>query len=193
MANEYATLAELKEMRSISTSVTSQDAALQRALTRASRAIDKRCGSGRRFYRDGVTSARTFSPRGRTVIRGTEELLLTDDIATSSGLSVTVGGTSTDSFSTYPENAESKGEAITGLLLSSWYGGAIVITAEWGWPKVPENITEATLLLANRRYMRKDSPEGVSGWSQEGPIQVSRFDPDIEDLISPFVIDGFGA
>jgi hypothetical protein len=191
VANEYATLAELKAMRSIATAVTSQDDALQRALTRASRAIDRRCG--RRFYRDGVTSARTYSPRGRTVFRSAEELLLTDDIATSAGLSATIGGVTAENLSYSPENAEARGEAITGLLRSSWYGGDIVITAEWGWPAVPDSIQEATLLLANRRYMRKDSPEGVSGWSQEGQIQVSRFDPDIEDLISPFVIEGFGA
>lgn len=191
MANEYAELAELKAMRSIATAVTSQDAALLKALTRASRAIDRRCG--RRFYRDGVTSARTFSPRGRTILRGTEELLLTDDIATSAGLSATIGGVTVGNLSYSPDNAEARGEPITGILRPSWYGGDIAITAEWGWPAVPDSIQEATLLLANRRYMRKDSPEGVSGWSQEGQIQVSRFDPDIEDLINPFVIEGFGA
>jgi len=188
MANEYGTLAELKEMRNISDSVTSQDGALSRALTRASRAIDRRCG--RRFYRDLALSARAVSPRGRTILRGTEELLLTDDIATSTGLSLSIGGVATETFSVSPA---SEGQPITGILRSSWYGGDISITADWGWPQVPESIVEASLLLANRRYMRKNSPEGVSGWSQEGAVQVSRFDPDIEDLVTPYVIEGFGA
>lgn len=193
MANEYADWRELKEdMRSVSSAETSLDAAFQRAIRRASRAIDRRCG--RRFWRDGTASPRTYSPRGRTVLRNTEELLITDDIATDAGLSVSIGGVTVEisGISTYPETAIAKGDAITGLLRSSWYGGRIVVTAEWGWPSVPDGIEEATLLLANRRYMRKDSPEGVSGWSQEGQIQVSRFDPDIEDLVAPFVIEGFG-
>ena len=65
------------------------------------------------------------------------------------------------------------------------------VTADWGWPAVPDAIVEATLLLANRRFMRKDSPEGIAGWAAEGPVRVSRFDPDIEDLVGPYVIPGF--
>lgn len=187
MANEYGTLAELKTMRNITG--TSQDTALQKALTRASRAIDRRCG--RRFYRDEEVSARTISPFGRTIRRGLSEVLLVPDIATSTTVVVTVGGvTSSVSFE---QSLDGEPSPVTGLVLSSWYGGDISVTAEWGWPEVPESIGEATLLLANRRYMRKDSPEGTSGWSAEGPVGVSRFDSDIEDLVSPYVIEGFGA
>lgn len=190
MANEYADWEELKEMRNITSS--DHDARLKRAVTRASRAIDKRCS--RIFWRTGVASERRLSPRGRTIISGGEELLLTDDIATEGGLAITLAGASVSvdglSFSYFGSNSSG---AITGITRTSWYGGAIAITAEWGWPEVPDGIEEATLLLANRRYMRKDSPEGVSGWSQEGPIQVSRFDPDIEDLVNPYVIEGFGS
>jgi hypothetical protein len=192
VANEYADWEELKEMRSIST--TSQDDALKRAVTRASRAIDLRCG--RRFWRDGETSTLTFPDlRGRSIVSGSSETFLTGDIATTSTLSVTIGGVESApeglSFS-YFSSFEPRG-AITGITRSSWWGGRIQLTAEYGWPAVPESIEEATLLLANRRYMRKDSPEGTSGWSTEGQVGVSRFDQDIEDLVAPFVIEGFGA
>src|SRR5690348_2965798 len=172
-------------MRNITSS--GQDEALQKAIRRASRAIYKRCG-GRRFDRAGVVSAKSYSTYGRVMRSGLSEALLVDDIADGATISVTLGG-SPGSFSTF---AAEDGEPITSLLRSSWYGGAISVTAEWGWPSVPEDIEQATLLLANRRYMRKDSPEGTSGWSQEGQVGVSRFDSDIEDLVSPYVLFGFG-
>lgn len=187
MANEYADFEELKEMRNIDASETRLDVALTKAIRRASRAIDRRCG--RRFWRDGVVSVRAYSPRGRSVLRNNEETLLVDDIATETGLLCSISGAS----STFSVGQYKQGDAITSLVRSSWWGGRIEISADWGWPAIPDSIEEATLLLANRRYMRKDSPEGVSGWSQEGQVQVSRFDPDIEDLVTPFVIEGFGA
>jgi hypothetical protein len=192
MANEYADWEELKSMRSITGS--SQDEALQKAVTRASRAIDRRCG--RRFWRDGVVSVRGYpSVRGRTAYSSGSEVFLTEDIADSATVSVAIGGVATEaeglSFSYFSSSGDQG--AITGLIRPSWYGGRVAITAEFGWPAVPESIEEATLLLANRRYMRKDSPEGTSGWSAEGAVGVSRFDQDIEDLVQPFVIEGFGA
>lgn len=192
MANEYADWEELKSMRSITG--TSQDEALQRAVTRASRAIDRRCG--RRFWRDGLVTTRFYpSVRGRTVYSAGSEMFLTPDIADPDTIAVSIGGVAVDteglSLSYFSES--DAGGAITGLLRSSWYGGRIGIGAEYGWPAVPDSIEEATLLLANRRYMRKDSPEGTSGWSTEGAVGVSRFDQDIEDLVSPFVLEGFGA
>jgi hypothetical protein len=183
---EYASWQELKEMRAITSS--SQDEALQRAIRRASRAIYKKCG-GRRFDRAGVTSVKSYSTYGRTVRSGTTESLLVDDIADPATISCTLGGT-TATFSVSPYG---DGEPVTSLDRASWYGGDIVITAEWGWPEVPADIEQATLLLANRRYMRKDSPEGTSGYAAEGAIGVSRFDSDIEDLVAPYVRFGFGA
>lgn len=194
MANEYATLAELKSMRRITH--TNDDTDLQNALTRASRAIDTR--TGRRFYADGTATARTYKVNNRTVWTQDGEILLVDDISTDSGLIVEIGdgtsfGTITDYF-VEPDNALNIGRPVTGLLrnLGQWcyVGSRARITAKWGWPAVPDDIVTATLLLANRRYMRKDSPEGVSGWNQEGPIRVSRFDPDVEDLVGPYVIPG---
>lgn len=190
MANEYADWHELKEMRNIPPATTTQDAALQRAVKRASRAIDRRCS--RRFYRDGVAAARVVSTHGRTVTRSGVETLLVDDIADSLTTSITIGGAAV-SADTLTFNSLMEAGPVTSIDRASWHGGSVVITAEWGWPAVPASIEEATLLLANRRYMRKDSPEGTSGWSQEGQVGVSRFDSDIEDLVAPFVIYGFGA
>lgn len=194
MANEYATLSELKALRQITD--TNDDTLLQNRLTRASRAIDDR--TGRRFYADGTASARTYRVADRVVRDDDGEVLLVDDIASTTGLIVELGdGTTWTAFTDYftePDNAIARGHAITGLRrdLASWcLARRARVTADWGWPDVPEAIAEATLLLANRRFMRRDSPEGVAGWSTDGPVRVSRFDPDIEDLVGPYVIPGF--
>lgn len=190
MANEYGSLAEFKRMRRIPADDHTDDADMLKALERASRAIDRKCS--RRFYRDGQVSTRTFSRIGRTVSSFSGDQLLVDDIATDVGL--TVGGVGPGEYSVWPNNAAVTGWPITAIARSSWGGsGTVTVTAEWGWPAVPPDIEEATLLLANRRWMRRNSPEGVAGFAQDGPIQVSRFDSDIEDLIQPFVIPGFGA
>ncbi len=192
MANEYAELSELRSMRGITDGNTDQDGDLQRALTRASRAIDDR--TGRRFYADADASARTYRTAGRLAAADGRWLLVVDDIADTS-ITVELGdGTAWTAHTDYeldPENAIARGRAVTGLARASWPASRVRVTARWGWPAVPDPIAEATLLLANRRFMRRDSPEGVAGLAQEGPVRVSRFDPDIEDLVAPYVIPGF--
>ncbi len=192
MANEYAELSELRSMRGITDGNTDQDGDLQRALTRASRAIDDR--TGRRFYADDEASARTYRIAGRLAADDGRWLLVVDDIADTS-VTVELGdGTTWTAYTDYeldPENAIARGRAVTGLARASWPASRVRVTARWGWPAVPDPIVEATLLLANRRFMRRDSPEGVAGLAQEGPVRVSRFDPDIEDLVAPYVIPGF--
>lgn len=194
MANEYATLDELKAFRRITDDV--DDTELQTRLTRASRAIDKRCG--RRFYADVSASARTYPVAGRLVQRRNGEVLIVDDISSLTDLAITRDGgqsVSLTGLSYGPDNALARGRAIETILISnSWWGwGDVSVTARWGWPSVPESISEATLLLANRRWFRKDSPEGIAGQGTDGPIRLSRFDPDVEDLVSDFVISGFGS
>lgn len=197
MANEYATLAELKHARKIPLSDTADDAALMRALERASRAIDDRCG--RVFYLDTSASARVFRTRGRVVPSdGDGEILLVGDIGSTAGMVVETsdyqtGWTAVTDFTYEPLNAIVTGKSVTGLMRTRgyWDRAYARVTAVWGWPTVPPPIAEACVLLANRRFVRLSSPEGVAGWGNEGPIRVSRFDPDIEDLVSPYVLPGF--
>ncbi len=202
MANEYATLLELKAMRRVTD--TTNDTALQSALTRASRLIDSICSGDapakttRRFYLDAAATARTYNPQGRvfTVVSG--QVLLVDDIGDLTGLIVETGTeagwTPVAGYETRPDNATTRGRAIEGLLLASgtWPTGAtrVRVTAKWGWPAVPDQITQATLLLANRLYMRKDAPEGTLGSADWGEIDMVPRDPDIEALLKPFVWSG---
>lgn len=190
---DYAELAELKAARHITD--TAHDAALQAALTRASRAIDAR--TGRRFDLDDAPTSRVYDPRGRRV----GDRLLVDDIGSDDGLTVEIGSDSdgwvaVTGYETWPENALARGRPITAIVHPGCWplsGSARVrVTARWGWPAVPDEIAQATLLLANRLYLRKDSPEGVLGSSEWGVVRLSRWDPDVEALIGPYVLAGFG-
>lgn len=66
------------------------------------------------------------------------------------------------------------------------------VTARWGWARVPHAISEATLLLVNRRISRLDSPLGMTGEPAYGLSYVRRHDPDIDDLIAPYRRQRFG-
>jgi hypothetical protein len=200
VTHEYGSLAELKRARKIPPADTTDDAALMRALERASRAIDDRCGvAGTGFWLEGSPSVRLFRTRGRVVPGdGDGEILLADAIGSTSGLTVSEGDyqdalTPLTDFTYEPLNAIATGSPVTGLLRtrSVWSKAYVAVTAAWGWPVIPPPIAEACVLLANRRFVRLSSPEGVAGWGGEGVIRVSRFDPDIEDLVSPYVQPGF--
>ncbi|MEU6098965.1 phage gp6-like head-tail connector protein [Streptomyces sp. NPDC047079] len=200
MASEYATRDELKAQLGIETGDTSRDALLDKALTAASRGIDRT--TGRRFWLDATPTARTYRLHQRVVREEDGDVLLVDDIGDTTGMTVesssTGGGTYTavTGYETTPDNALADGYAITGLLrpLSIW-GTAftrIRVTAKFGWPAIPNDIAQACLIQATRLYKRKDSPEGIIGSAEWGVRNLSRRDPDVWALIEPYILPGFG-
>lgn len=198
MAHEYGTLAALKEKLGIEADDTSRDTLLTSALASASRSIDKTCG--RRFWLDDVAVQRTYRLTGRTVCEDDGELLLVDDVGSVTGLVVETGRsvswTAVTGYETSPDNSLADGMPITGLLrVNGTWGttaGRVRVTAKFGWPAVPDDITEATLIQASRLYKRKDSPEGIIGSAEWGVRNLSRRDPDVWALIEPYILPGFG-
>lgn len=198
MANEYGSVDALKKRLNIEVADTSRDDLLLSALGAASRGIER--ATGRRFWLDPAPVARVYNPRRRLVREVDGELLLTDDIGDVTGMVVETGsGTSytpvTD-YETWPENALADGKPVTGLLriFGIWAvpGMRIRITTRYGWPEDPDPVTEASLIQAARLYRRKDSPEGVTGSAEWGVVRVSRRDPDVWNLIEPYILPGFG-
>ncbi len=194
MANEYVALSLLKA--SFGTTDGNRDDLLSAAIAAASRMIDRSCG--RRFYLDGVVSQRTYRSSDRVLCRDDGELLIVDDIGSTSGLIVetaSVGGTyeAVTGYETSPENASARGLPVTGLLLTSGvWRSRVRVTAQWGWPAVPDEISQAALIQSSRLYKRKDSPEGIIGsadWG--GALRMSRVDPDVFELIKHLTLPGF--
>lgn len=199
MVTEYATLEELRDQLSLPADDTSRDTLLTKALKSASRGIDRT--TGRRFWMDDAPKARTYRLEGRVFYERDGDVLLVDDIGSTAGLvveSATVGGstyTALTGYETTPDNALDDGYAITGLLKPHGVWGTtstrIRVTAKFGWPAVPDDIAQACLIQASRLYKRKDSPEGVMGSAEWGVVRLSRRDPDVWNLIEPYILPGF--
>lgn len=202
VANEYATLAELKTRLRITD--TADDVELQDKLTTASRDVEKATG-GRQFWLAASTTARVYNPRGRVTSSDQGESFRVDDIGDVTGLVVEVGSdtagwTVVTGYETLPDNAITRGRPVERLLRPglTWATGSpaylqrVRVTARWGWPAVPGEIHEATLLRAARLFRRKDSPEGVKGFSDLGVVRVSRYDADYAQLIRRFTRKAMG-
>ena len=187
ITNGYATLAEAKAYLSIADSI--DDTMLESMVEAASRAIDNI--AGRRFYLDASASARLY--------RGTNPYILTvDDFGSTTGLALALdtGGDGTyETTLTYnvdyvvePFNAVAMGKPYTQITL---VGGQLLpwllpnlrpsvqLTAKWGFPTVPDDISQACLILTADMYKRKDSVGGNLGISELGAIRMSPLGRDI--------------
>jgi hypothetical protein len=189
----YVTLAELKLHLGITD--TTEDSLLRKAISTASRAVERWCNN-RRFYLAPTATARVYKPA--------TELLLVDDIGTASGVVVEVGSLGSyttlaaTSYELNPTNALAINMPVTALLAISspalWFTGGwqprVRVTAQWGWPAIPDDISQATLIVATRLYRRKGSPEGVAGFGDMGVVRLGRVDPDVQALLRPFMVSG---
>lgn len=62
----------------------------------------------------------------------------------------------------------------------------VQIVGTWGWSSVPAEIEQATLIAAARLVGRANSPLGVQGTADFGPVFMRNTDPDYMALIAPF-------
>lgn len=194
----YISLELFKEASKIPATELTRDDLILRRISAAARRIDD--ATGRRFWLDTAASARTFTPRGRTVRTDDGELLLIDDLGAAPTVVEYGTGTGytaldTSAYLTAPDNALVRGRAITSLIRvsSTWpYGSGwrIRVTGRWGWPTIPDPIAEANQILAARLFSRQKAPEGVMGGGESGFIRLARTDPDVAALIEPYVLPG---
>jgi hypothetical protein len=197
----YVSLEMFKASLRVNASSADQDRddLMLQALAAASRQIEEHCG--RRFWLDDADTARTYSPRGRTVSTVDGDLLLIDDLgAVPTTVEYGIGGTytalTTADYLTDPDNATTLRRPITGLIRanSTWPTGSgyrVRVTGRHGWPAIPDQVAQACLIQASRLYKRRLSPEGVFGNEEFGMMRVSRVDPDVQALLAPYVIVGF--
>ena len=182
----YATLAELQER---TTDNAAKASVLQGALDAATGAVNSYCG--RSFDLAASASARVFK-----VTR--PDRVAVSDIGTTTGLIVKVGQpgswTTTLTVDTQywlePLNAIDLGRPYEWVWTQSLFTPApyatVQVTAKWGWPSVPDEVSQATLLLAQRLYTRKDSPTGVAGFGDFGVVRVTASDADVARLLDPY-------
>ena len=182
----YCSVEELKSRLGITD--TADDFELTRAVAEASRYVDEI--TGRYFFRAADT--RTYVPESISR-QGV------DDIATSTGLTLKVDrdgdGTFEETWTLGTDYAleVAPGRYNTGAKGEPWpYTAAVVINAgklfpftwlwshldrvqvaaTFGWPAVPMNVREATLIQAADIFRAKDAPFGVAGFGEFGVVRV---------------------
>lgn len=195
----YATRNQVKAALRIGTADTLDDDLIDNCVGAASRLIDGYCN--RRFWQSGTAESRVYQAEDSFYCS-------IDDIA---GTALTLR-TSTQADGTFdlqwsvsdyqlePLNGNLDGltwsydkiRAVGDYLfptVNANYGeqALVQVTAIFGWPSVPEPVTQATIIQASRIFKRYDSPLGVVGFGDLGQIRVSRYlDPDMAQLVEPY-------
>lgn len=171
------------------------------ALMAASRGLDEACG--RFFGRDStVSSVRYYRPQS-------SDLILIDDLSTSTGVTLETDQFGENSFSRSwtlhtefelePLNAIADNWPYTRLVRNPWRGTlafpywaprSVKLTGYFGWPAIPSQIVTATSLIASRLLKRtREAPFGVlmGGLDVGAAVHIARNDPDVVGLLAPFV------
>lgn len=198
--NGYVTMSALST-RLVGSTTLSGDDALVSAINAASRDIDQHC---KRVFYEGSSEAREYY--GRVDGRG-RSYVLVDDISSNGSITVKTDTTDDGTFDTTWTSDDYQTEPRNGVVdgTTGWPTTRIVavearrfptagkrtrveVTATYGWAATPAAISEAAAIHAARIYRRKDTPEGIAGGFEVGPIRVSsRIDPDVQLLLQPFV------
>lgn len=172
-------------------------AVLTRVVTAASRAVDR--ATGRQFGVVSIAEARYYPAEwDKATCRWV--CSIDDTFATPTAVAVdpnddaTFTGDVGSAFVLTPRNAAAKGQPWTRLevLASSTYQPEgrerlVRVTAVWGWTTVPATVVQATLLQASRFAVRRDSPYGIAGISEQTPLRLlAKVDPDVQAMLRPY-------
>jgi hypothetical protein len=186
---DYITTAQLKSYRKITH--TDLDAELAVAITAASRAIDRH--TNRQF---GSVAAELRYYTAEPNYRRGVWIVDVDDIMTTAGLVVTIGGVTTTDYTLEPRNAAAEGMPWTRLVIEvdavtvpTGETGEIGATGAWGWTAVPGAVAMAARIQAGRFSVRQESLYGVAGSPADGTglRLLSRVDPDVGVSLAGYV------
>lgn len=191
----YATTAQIKAALSIGTADTASDALVGSAGTAASAMVDTYCG---RTFGTAVTATRYYAADNAYVLR-TDDFVGTPTVETDEGADGTWITWAATDVQSEPLNNIANGvstpynqvRAIGDYTFPRSPEALVRITATFGRDAIPDAVSYATILLAERLFKRVDSPLGVAGFGDMGAIRVSRYmDPDVELLLFPYRTGG---
>ena len=199
ITNGYATRNQVKAALRIGTADTEDDDLIDNCVGAASRLIDGYCN--RRFWQSGTAEARVFQAEDSFYcsiddVAGTALTLKTSSQADGtfdvtwkvSDYQLEPLNGNLDGLTWSYDKIRAVGDYLFPTVNANYGEQALVqVTAVFGWPSVPEPITQATIIQASRIFKRYDSPLGVAGFGDLGAIRVSRFlDPDMAQLVEPY-------
>ena len=187
----YTTISLVKAYLGIDDSVTAEDTALTAAVNAAEDLVDGYTGT----TFNTVTEARTYIPFSRYVVN-------IDQVNTLTGMIVRLATSNDGTFDTTlaagdyqvePLNSSPyfKIRRLNGVFpVFTNERASVQVTAAYGVRNtegVPYGVQQAALILAARLYQRKASPLGFeAGWSDWGPMRISRTDPDVSALLQQY-------
>lgn len=187
IGDPYISRDQLKVVLGIDPSNSTEDVLIDRVVRGASKSINRRSGWPT-FWKTPGAEARTIDVTRRIVrIRASgwayDKVLLRNGIASATGF--LVAGFSSPVL--MPEDSFAEGEPADAIRLpaGSSYGGSgtLTVTAQWGWPEVPDDIIMAAQMQSHRYYNRKGSPEGVAGSAEWGITRIPPLDPDVLSIL----------
>jgi len=196
IADGYCSLADVKDALRLGADDTFDDSLIEVAIESASREIDGYCE--RRFVSE--TATRVYIPTDSFLVDIDDLQSLTTLKTSPDGEAFSVTWTDSD-YQLEPLNGLAGGlvtpytrvRAIGEYLFPIWdprnvnaHEATVQVTGLFGWPSVPTAVRQACIILSMRLFKRLDSPLGAVGMGDIGVIRVSRFDSDIESLLSPF-------
>lgn len=199
ITNGYATRNQVKAALRIGTADTLDDDLIDNCVGAASRLIDGYCN--RRFWQSGTAESRVYQAEDSFYcsiddIAGTALTLRSSTLADGtfdvtwkvSDYQLEPLNGNLDGLTWSYDKIRAVGDYLFPTVNANYGEQALVqVTAIFGWPSVPEPITQATIIQASRIFKRYDSPLGVAGFGDLGAIRVSRFlDPDMAQLVEPY-------
>lgn len=195
----YATRNQVKAALRIGTADTLDDDLIDNCVGAASRLIDGYCN--RRFWQSGTAEARVYQAEDSFYcsiddVAGTALTLKTSSQADGtfdvtwkvSDYQLEPLNGNLDGLTWSYDKIRAVGDYLFPTVNANYGDQALVqVTAVFGWPSVPEPVTQATIIQASRIFKRYDSPLGVAGFGDLGAIRVSRYlDPDMAQLVEPY-------
>lgn len=189
VTNGYTTLANVKAALRLTDNV--DDALLEQAIEGSSRRIDGYCG--RFFYQKTATiSLFAYDPWNQPV----SDLVSITTLKTDDNADGTYETTwaATD-YLLEPTNATLQTRPYQRIVASAGRTFPLTtmpslplvqINGVWGWPAIPDDVEQACLLLSLRSFARLNAALGVVGFSDMA-IMVRSIDPDVRDLLSPYM------
>lgn len=198
ISNGYATRNQVKAALRIGVGDTLDDDLIDNCVGAASRLIDGYCN--RKFWQSG-TASRVYQAEDSFYcsiddIAGTAITLKTSSQADGtfdvtwkvSDYQLEPLNGNLDGLTWSYDKIRAVGDYLFPTVNANYGEQALVqVTAVFGWPSVPEPITQATIIQASRIFKRYDSPLGVAGFGDLGAIRVSRYlDPDMAQLVEPY-------
>ena len=199
ITNGYATRNQVKAALRIGTADTLDDDLIDNCVGAASRLIDGYCN--RRFWQSGTAEARVYQAEDSFYcsiddVAGTAITLKTSSQADGtfdvtwkvSDYQLEPLNGNLDGLTWSYDKIRAVGDYLFPTVNANYGEQALVqVTAIFGWPSVPEPVTQATIIQASRIFKRYDSPLGVAGFGDLGAIRVSRYlDPDMAQLVEPY-------